>query len=406
MTRQSSSRTTKVDARAFNVVILMLARMRAIDPFRADLLLAAVFFLEVIGELVFLVPDGAQHTRAALALNLALGFAIAIRRRWPIVSALVAMPLLIGFNALGSDYADHTVSPFLAELFLLYSMGRNIEGSALYWVLAYAVVCSLISLTTDAYDDGPGSVVFTVGAVVFGPALLGRVLRNRAALNRTLHDKARALRRDRAQSAAAAAGEERARIAGELHHLVSAALASMVGQAGAAETLVRDKPEVAEKAFASVETTGREALAEIRQLLGVLRRDDEELALAPQPSLTHIRDLVARARAAGLPVELAVEGEHGPLPAGVDLTAYRVIQEALDGALEAPDDRRATVRLRYGETHVALEVTDAGDARPGPERRLLGVRERVALYGGELVAEPTDGSGYAVRARLPLERVA
>jgi signal transduction histidine kinase len=179
----------------------------------------------------------------------------------------------------------------------------------------------------------------------------------------------------------------------------------MIGQASAAEQLVRAKPDVAERAFASVETTGREALAEIRRLLGVLRRDDEELALAPQPSLAHIRDLVARARAAGLPVELEVEGGHGPLPAGVDLTAYRVIQEALDGALAAPDERRATVRLRYADTDVTLEVTDAGEARPGPERRLLGIRERVALYGGELVAAPTDDAGYAVRARLPLERV-
>jgi signal transduction histidine kinase len=138
----------------------------------------------------------------------------------------------------------------------------------------------------------------------------------------------------------------------------------------------------------------------------VLRRDDEELALAPQPSLAHVRDLIARAQASGLPVELEVEGEQHELPAGVDLTAYRVIQEALGGALEAPDERRATVRLHYADGEVVLEVTDVGDRRPGGDRQLLGIRERVAIYGGELVAQAVDTSGYAVRARLPLERVA
>jgi signal transduction histidine kinase len=137
----------------------------------------------------------------------------------------------------------------------------------------------------------------------------------------------------------------------------------------------------------------------------VLRRDDEELALAPQPSLTHVTDLIARVRASGLPVELDVQGTQAPLPAGLDLTAYRVVQEALGGAAGESDARRAAVRLRYGEDEIALEVTDVGEAPASRERRLLGIHERVALYGGELVTEPVDESGYAVRARLPLERV-
>jgi signal transduction histidine kinase len=250
----------------------------------------------------------------------------------------------------------------------------------------------------DSPPGGLDDIFFATTLLTGGPMLLGRLVRARVALNRALHEKAAAVERDREARAAEAVADERARIAGELHHLVSAALASMVGQAGAAEQLVRSKPEVAERAFASVEDTGREALAEIRKLLGVLRRDDEELALAPQPSLAHVRDLIARVRASGLPVELEVEGEQADLPAGADLTAYRLIQEALG----APDTRRATVRVRYGDDQVAVEVTDLGDARP----ELLGIRERVALYGGDLVAEPVTGSGYAVRARLPLERVA
>ena len=168
----------------------------------------------------------------------------------------------------------------------------------------------------------------------------------------------------------------------------------MVGQAGAAQQLVRARPEVAERAFASVEETGREALTEIRRLLDVLRRDDEELAPAPQPSLAHVRDLIARVRASGLPVELEIEGAAPEPPAGVDLTAYRVIQEALG----APDASRATVRLFFADG----EVADLGDARPD----LLGIRERFELYGGHLVAETVGGSGYTVRASLPLERAA
>src|SRR6185436_7980415 len=166
---------------------------------------------------------------------------------WPIPSAVVTMPLLVGFSALGTAYGDHTISPFFVLLFLLYSMGRNIEG----------------------------------------PALFGRVLRNRSALNRTLHEKARRLQRERAQRTVAAAGEERTRIAGELHDVVAHALSAMVVQAAGARRLAERDPARAGDAFLAVETSGREALDEIRRLLGVLRREDEDVALAPQPSLRH-----------------------------------------------------------------------------------------------------------------------
>jgi len=283
-------------------------------------------------------------------------------------------------------------------LLVSYSVGAHAEGRALVAGAVTLIGGSAIAVRLDEPPGGIADLFFAATILTGGPLLLGRLVRARVRLNQALREKADAAERDRAARAAAAVAGERARIAGELHHLVSDALASMVGQAGAAEQLARTKPEIAERAFASVEETGREALAEIRRLLGVLRREDEELALAPQPSLSHVRDLVARARASGLAVELEIEGEQVALPAGADLTAYRVIQEALG----APDVRRATVRLRYGDDAVALEVTDLGDARPA----LLGVRERVALYGGDLVAEPAGGSGYAVRARLPLERVA
>ena len=141
-------------------------------------------------------------------------------------------------------------------------------------------------------------------------------------------------------------------------------------------------------------------MTEIRRLLGVLRRDDDEIALAPQPSLRHLASLVRRVEAAGLPIALRVEGDERPLPPGVDLTAYRLVQEALGGALEQGSAGRAQVLVRYRPDGVDLEVTDDGTA--GDVRALSGVRERVSLYGGQLHAGRRRAGGHAVRAKLPV----
>ena len=172
----------------------------------------------------------------------------------------------------------------------------------------------------------------------------------------------------------------------------------MVVQASGARRLAERDPARATDAFLAVETSGREALTEIRRLLGVLRRDDEELALAPQPSLRHVASLLRKVEAAGLPVELAVEGDERELPIGIDLTAYRVVQEALGGALEHGHAGHAQVRLNYAADHVDLEVADDGGA---PDRPLLGIRERVVLSGGQLRAGARRDGGHVVRARLP-----
>ena len=366
-------------------------------PAARDALIALVLGVVMQAELLLIDVHGGDLLKARAAA-LGLAGALLVRSRVPVVAAAVGIVAITVIESLGDDVTEDLASPFFVMLFLSYSIGAHTEGRELLTGVLVLIGGCVFAVRLDNPPGGADDLFFALTIVVGGPLLLGRLVRARVRLNAALHAKAEATERDRAARAAAAVADERARIAGELHHHVSAALTSMVGQAGAAEQLVRSKPDVAERAFASVEITGREALTEIRQLLGVLRRDDEELALAPQPSLTHVRDLVARARAAGVAVDLEVEGEQAPLPAGVDLTAYRVIQEAL----EAPDARCATVRLRYDEDSVALEVTDLGDARP----ELLGIRERVAIYGGDLVAEPVAGSGYAVRARLPLERAA
>jgi signal transduction histidine kinase len=374
-------------------------------PPRTDVLFALALGVEMQVELLFVdAPRG--DVLLARATLLALAGAVAFRRVAPDLAAAVGVAALIVLERLDPGVDANLVGPFFGTLALSYSVGAHAEGRRLASGIAVLVIGAAIAIRADDPPGGAGDFLFAATIIIGGPLLLGRLVRARVKLNQALSDKALAAESEREARAAGAVVRERERIAGELHHLVSDALTAMVAEATAAEEQARPRPAEAERAFAAVEATGREALGEIRRLLGVLRREDEELALAPQPSLAHVADLVARVRAAGLPVELDVRGEPPPLPAGLDLTAYRVVQEALGGALQEPGPRSAVVRLRYAGGELALDVTDDGDAPPASQRALLGMRERVALYGGELVAEPVDGSGYAVRARLPLERAA
>jgi signal transduction histidine kinase len=291
------------------------------------------------------------------------------------------------------------VSPFFATLLVLYGVGRHLEGRAVWLLTAYGVAAMWLATALDNFEDELTNYVLSAVALIFGPVLLGRVLRNRARLNATLREKAERLEGERAERAAAAAEDERARIAGELHDVVAHALSAMVVQASGARRLAGRDPARAGEAFLAVETSGREALTEIRRLLGVLRREDDELALAPQPSLRHVSSLVRRFESAGLRIELAVEGEAADVPIGIDLTAYRVVQEALGGALEHGHAGLARVKVSYGAEHIELEVADDGGA---PARPLLGIRERVTLLGGQLRAGARRDGGHVVRARLPL----
>ena len=377
----------------------MLARMRALDPFRADLLLAGAFLVEAFVELTLLVPDRARHHAVAALVIVVLAVALAIRRRWPIVAALIALPVQIAGQALGRDYVDHLILPFFALLLILYGIGRHLEGRIVPVLYLYSAGCMLIAMTVDDYDDTLGNYLLTAVFLVGAPIVVGRVLRHRAGLHRALVEKTQRLERERLDAATLAAEEERTRIAGELHDVVAHALSAMVVQASGARRLAERDPARAGDAFLAVERSGREALTEIRSLLGVLRREDEELALAPQPSLRHVETLVRKARAAGLPVDLAVEGDARELPIGLDLTAYRVIQEALREALDHGHAGGARVRLRYGSDHVEVEVADDGG---GAARPLLAIRERVTLSGGQLRAGARRDGGHVVRARLPL----
>jgi signal transduction histidine kinase len=377
----------------------MLARMRALDPFKADLLLAVAFLVEALGELVVLVPDSARYESAVVLLFVAEAFALAIRRRYTVIAVMLVMPVQLIGNQLGSEYVDHLVTPFFVILLMLYTIGRHLEGPPMLALGVYALVFLLWANASDEYADTVADYLITATLLVAGPIIIGRIVRHRSRLHLTLRAKKERLERERVVSAATAAQQERARIAVELHDVVAHALSAMVVQASGARRLAERDPGRAGEAFLAVERSGREALTEIRGLLGVLRRDDEELALAPQPSLRHVTTLVHKAQAAGLPVEVEIEGDARDLPIGIDLTAYRVIQEALGGAVEPGQAGGARVRLHYGADHVEVEVADDGGHAVRP---LQGIRERVALSGGQLRAGARRDGGHVVRARLPL----
>ena len=374
------------------------ARLRSLGPGRVDALIAVAFAIEGVLEAVLLYPD-AQYVWIAVLATFAIAAGLAVRRRSPIASIVLALIGFVAFQPLGLEVNDNVYAAFFGVLFLLFSFGlHEPRARVLLGGVVFVFACNILSLAIDAYPSTVIDAIFGGFVIAGGPILLGRVIANRSRLNAALVEKTERLRRDRADQAEQAAAEERARIAGELHDVVAHAMSAMVVQAGGARRLAEKDPARARAAFAAVEETGREALTEIRRLLGVLRHQDDEIALAPQPSLRHLGALVRRVEAAGLPIGLQIDGAERPLPAGVDLTAYRLVQAALGDALERGGAGRAEVRVRYRADGVDLDVTDDGTgARP-----LAGVRERVGLYGGQLHAGRRRSGGHAVRAKLPV----
>ncbi|MER6677956.1 histidine kinase [Streptomyces sp. NPDC000983] len=261
-----------------------------------------------------------------------------------------------------------------------------------------------------------------VGACAVTVCLAVALVRTRRRWRTAVGERGWLLERERENAAAAAVAAERERIARELHDIVSHNVSLMVVQAGAAREVLGTMPDEAATALRAVEDAGRGAMTDLRHLLGVLApspdgEDGEDGAggLAPQPGLGRLGTLVDRVSFAGLPVEVRISGEARPLPQGVDVTAYRIVQEALTNALRHGDGGRAEVTVRYADHALRVEILNTGGSvltggapprapRPGTGRGLLGLRERVAVYGGDLDARRRLGGGYRVRARIPLDR--
>lgn len=278
------------------------------------------------------------------------------------------------------------------------------------------------------WGSGVGWLVIALAAACTAAGWLGAALiRVRRRHRSAIEERGWLLERERESAARTAVDAERARIAADLHDIVSHNVSLMVVQAGAAREVLATMPDEAAAAMSAVESAGRNAMTELRHLLGLLAPaqdgDDEPYGtdLSPQPSLSRLSPLIDRFAFAGLPVEVRISGEPRTLPGGIDVTAYRIIQEALTNALKHGNTAKAEVTVRYADRYLRVEVlnrgpsvlTAGGSASPsgpaadradGAGRGLLGLRERVAVYGGDMDARRRLGGGYRVRARIPLDR--
>jgi signal transduction histidine kinase len=374
-----------------------------IRPARTDVLLAVG--LGLAGQLevwIWWVPDE-QGPRLVAALALALmAAAVAWSPQAPMGALCAASAIYAAWCV--NEVPQGSLMPMVVLLVLVFGVAARCgRGRA---AVGGALGLAAIWLTFVLTDNDFANYAFT-GVFVVGSWLAGRGIRSRQARADDFEAHAVRVEREREAKAREAVAEERARIARELHDVVAHSVGVIVIQAQAAQQLAVGEEAVAQS-LRSIESNGQQALTEMRRLLGLLRREDEELALAPQPSLRYLDHLAETVREAGLPVDVRVEGDVTPLPPGVDVSAYRIVQEALTNALKHAGPARARVRVRYGAGEVELEISDDG---PGPAagngggggHGLVGMRERVNVYGGVLESGGRPEGGYAVRVRLPFE---
>jgi signal transduction histidine kinase len=298
-------------------------------------------------------------------------------------------------------FTGGTFLAVLAATFLFGILPERRQSIAGLGIALAAAGLVTLNNPTQGWGDFAG-IVLLFGIVWLAAFAIGRKLEEAAGAQ----ERAERLEREREAKALEAVADERARIARELHDVVGHSVSVMTVQASAVRRRLTPDQEQEREALEIVEQTGREALAEMRRLVGVLRRPEEGPALAPQPSLEYLDRLVAQARESGLPVDLRIEGERAQLPAGVDLTAYRLIQEGLTNAIKHARATKADVVVRYGDGEIEITVLDdgaGGGDEGGGGHGLVGMRERVAVYGGELEAGPRAEGGYALRARLPVQ---
>ena len=339
-------------------------------------------------------------------ITVAMAVPVVFRRKYPVQAFVVAavagaFQVLAYARPLGSD---------LAILVLLYTLAAyrprriSVPGLCVCLVGSVVFVVSMVSAQTGLIDKLLLAIVIFSGTALVA-WVLGDSMQYRRAYLTSLEDRAARLERERDAQAQIAAAAERARIARELHDVIAHNVSVMVVQADGASYALRSEPARTAQALTAISQTGRQALAEMRRLLGILRSGDEQAGLAPVPGLDQLRELLDQARDAGMSVSLTLEGPSRPLPEGAELAAYRVVQESLTntrkhGGLAAA----AAVTMRYEPDGLLLQVTDDGLGAAGANgvgHGLTGMRERIEMYGGTVEAGPRPGGGYQVTARLP-----
>ncbi|GHH85435.1 two-component sensor histidine kinase [Streptomyces sulfonofaciens] len=385
-----------------------------VDGFWAVVLLG----LEVVSLVSFLSRQ-AEHKPhvAAFPIALALCVAIALRRRVP--EQMLVLTVVAGLAQVAFD-VDLMPADF-AMLVIIYTVAadgrRWASRFGLVGGLCAAPVAQLVWPATNSAGTVGRLLVTLFQTVPFALAwVLGDSIRTRRAYLAQLEERAARLEREREAQSKVAVAAERARIARELHDVVAHNVSVMVVQADGAAYVMDSAPDQARKALETISGTGRQALAEMRRLLGVLRTGEpqESEEYVPQPDVGQLDELIEQVRTAGLPVDFKVEGTPRPLPSGVELTAYRIVQEALTNTRKhGGNDVGASVRLVYFDDGLGLLVEDDGKGAPhelyedggadGRGHGLIGMRERVGMVGGTLDAGPRPGGGFRISALLPLK---
>jgi signal transduction histidine kinase len=354
-----------------------------------------------------LASAGPGGLPSLLPIVLAMAVALVFRRRYPVEAFAAA----IAAGAVQVVTITRPIATDLAIPVLLYTLAAYRPRRLSLPGLAVCLIGSVVAVA--AWVSNPLGTVQKIGLalVIFSStALLAWVLGDSMAYRRayltSLEDRAARLERERDAQAQVAAAAERARIARELHDVIAHNVSVMVVQADGASYALRSDTERAATALAAISRTGRQALAEMRRLLGVLRSGDEEVGLAPVPGLDQLRELLGQARDAGMSVSLTVDGTPRSLPEGAELAAYRVVQESLTNTRKhGGPAAAAAVTMQFQPDGLLLRVTDDGlgaaAAADGTGHGLTGMRERVEMYGGKVEAGPLPGGGYQVTARLP-----
>jgi signal transduction histidine kinase len=361
---------------------------------RGDVALAV--FLAVLGEVDVFVGDwrGSNAVNAVVVPVMAL--ALAWRRRYPVGVLAFNVVCIGGLSvAFGGSETSTAVFIMVAAVFSAAAHGSRPALTVALSITAAAVETAL-DPAIKTFGDSVWDLILLSVTLVAGFGMRART--------DALEQHAETLERDQEERAAAAVDEERRRIARELHDIISHSLGVLVLQAGAAEQVLERDPERAREVLRSIRATGQEAIGEMGTLLGLIR-GEAVASREPQPSLADLDRLVAKMREAGLNVDLEVEGDRRALPAALELSAFRIVQEGLTNALKHAGPAHACVRLRYGDHELEVEVADNGNGNGngrGNRRGLAGIGERVAVFGGRLDAGPRPDGGWTLRAGFPL----
>ena len=384
-----------------------MRRPRAFDPLPISILLALVFTAAGLVELLTRGPVPAGYrAEDGILIALTVGSALSLGLLWlsPLGSLGASLTALCAQSVAGYEFTQAATWAVVVASFATVAFDGWRRAVAAGFVVAAGMLVVFVTTTGVSWE----SVVSTWVSLSIAWIIAVVIRVYRTSIERA-ERRASLFAADREARAREAVAEERARLARELHDSVGHALNVVVLHAGAAQRILETKPELAREALGSIETAGRDALGDIERMLGILRVPDEGAGLDAAPGLGQVEALCASVREAGLPVHLVVEGTPQALPSSVDLSAYRVVQEALTNTLKHAGKAHAWVTIRYMDQALEVEVLDDGHGGPvaGFGRGghgLAGMRERIDIFGGELLAGPREEGGFAIHARLPLHK--